>query len=117
MYHLIDNLQNDKGDALVGYYVKLKVPGGAYAPLFADESSTPILSVSGIADTAITDANGQFDCYVADGSYDIEFFDFSDITQRVRAISYVPMYGRDVIQNDGTWGVGAVTYDDGAWTV
>jgi hypothetical protein len=93
MYHLIDNFTNTKGDALVGYYVKLKVPGGAYATLFADVSSTPIVSVSGIADTAITDANGQFSIYVVDGDYDIEFFDSADVTQRVRTINSVPMYG------------------------
>lgn len=95
MYHLIDNFTNTKGDALVGYYVKLKVPGGAYATLFADVSSTPIISVSGVADTAITDAIGQFSLYVADGSYDIEFFDAADPTQRVRTISSVPMFGFD----------------------
>lgn len=92
MYHLVNNYQDKSGNALAGYYVKLKVPGGAYAPLFADESSTPIVAVSGVADTAVTNANGLFDLYVADGTYDVEFYDRAEPTRRISTVPGVPMF-------------------------
>lgn len=105
MFHLVDNLQDKSGNALAGYYVKLKVPGGAYATLYADTSRTPILSVSGIANTAITDANGRYDMYVDDGTYDVEFFDKNDVNQRILTVSAVPLLATTFIQS----GTGATT--------
>lgn len=93
MFHLVDNFQDKSGNALAGYYVKLKVPGGAYATIYADANETPIVSASGVADTAVTDENGVFDLYVDDGDYDIEFFDKNDINQRIRTVSSKPLYG------------------------
>lgn len=104
MFHLVDNLQDKSGNALAGYYVKLKVPGGAYATLYADTSRTPILSVSGVANTAVTDANGRYDLYVDDGTYDVEFFDKNDINQRILTVSSVPLLATTFLQS----GTGAV---------
>lgn len=92
MYHLVNNLTNKSGDALVGYFVKLKDADGNYATLYSDTNSTPIATVSGIANAGITDSTGMYDIYVADGTYDVEFFDKSDITQLVTRIPAVPMF-------------------------
>lgn len=98
MYHLVNNLTNKSGDALVGYYVKLKDADGNYATLFSDENETPIATVSGAANAGITDSNGMYDIYVADGTYDIEFFDKNDITLLVSRIPAVPMFSNTSVE-------------------
>lgn len=116
MFHLVDNLQDKSGNALAGYYVKLKVPGGAYATLYADTSRTPILSVSGVANTAVTDANGRYDLYVDDGTYDLEFFDKNDINQRILTVSAVPLLATTFVQS-GTGAVSRTVQDKARETV
>lgn len=98
MYHLVNNLTNKAGDALVGYFVKLKDADGNYATLFSDTNSTPIATVSGLANAAKTDANGMYDLYVEDGDYDIEFFDKDDSSLLVTRIPSVPMYSNTSVE-------------------
>lgn len=93
MYHLVNNLADTLGNALAGYYVKLKKADGTYAALYANSEGTPIADVSGVANTAKTDADGMYDFYVDDGDYDVEFYDKDDITSRLKTIPGVPMYG------------------------
>lgn len=95
MYHYVNNLQTRAGDALVGYYVKLKDSNGNYATLYADENSTPIISVSGVANAAKTDEEGMYDLWVADSIYDVEFFDTDELTTLVRRLPGVPLFGLD----------------------
>lgn len=80
MYHLVGNFQNKSGDALAGYFVKLKDSDGAYASLYSDINGTPISTVSGVTNSAITDSTGTYDLWVADGEYDVEFYDKNDAT-------------------------------------
>lgn len=117
MYHLVSNLTNKGGDALVGYYVKLKDSEGAYATLYSDANSTPISTVSGVADAAVTDDEGMYDIYVADGDYDIEFFDKNDISLLLRRIPSVPMYSNTSVEaaKDATLAdLASTTADKGA---
>ena len=95
MYHLVNNLQTRSGDALIGYFVRLKDQNGVYATLYCDENSTPIIAVSGIADTAVTDSEGMYDIYVEDGLYDIEFFDKNSSDTLVDRHPAVPMFSYD----------------------
>jgi hypothetical protein len=96
LYHYVETLTNDAGDKLVGYYVKLKDSDlGTYATLYSDISETPIITVSGIADTIVTDETGLIDGYVADGVYDVEIYDANDANLLLRSIAAIPMFGFD----------------------
>jgi hypothetical protein len=87
MYHLVNNFQNGTGDALANYRVRLKDADGNYATLYSDSSGTPIVAVSGVANAMVTDSAGQFECYVASGSYDVEFYDSNEgFRKRVRDV-------------------------------
>lgn len=76
MYHFYDVVINDNtGVPLTGVIIRLYTSAGVLVPLFADEAgTTPIEAVSGIANAAVTDGDGNYDFYVADGKYDIRFF-------------------------------------------
>jgi hypothetical protein len=93
MFHLVDNLQTKAGDALVGYFVKLKNSEGVYATLYSDENRTPIVNTSGVADAAKSDDKGVFDLYVDDGIYDREVFDKDDSTLLVTRTAALPLLG------------------------
>jgi hypothetical protein len=95
LYHLVNSLTNDAGDALVGYYVRLRsIATGSVATIYADPDFRPIENVSGVENAARTDSNGLYSIYVADGSYDIEFYDRNDVLLLLRIVSDVPMFGR-----------------------
>lgn len=102
MFQLIDTITNERGDALPGYYVKLKNSGGTYAPLYSDASGTPIIASSGVADAALGDAFGTVSLFVDDGTYTIEIFD-TDATTLRRAISGVQMLGYQEATNSQIW--------------
>jgi hypothetical protein len=54
MFHFFDAIQNTKGDALIGYYVRaIDTSDGSTVSIYADTSLTPIVSVSGVADAAL----------------------------------------------------------------
>lgn len=119
MYHLVGNFQNKSGDALAGYFVKLKDAGGAYVTLYSDTSLTPIATVSGITNTAVTDATGLYDLYVAEGSYDVEFYDKSNSALLLSRTPSVPMFGAgeyiDGAAGDYNEGAGTGTDDTTAF--
>lgn len=69
---------NRSGDALPGYYVRLFDSTGAQITLYADESLTPIASVSGMADAAVTNENGMAAFWHESGIYDIRYYDTND---------------------------------------
>lgn len=90
MFHAVNNVTNERGDGLASYRIKLKVPGGAYTPLYSDESGTPIIGVSGIADTAVTDENGLYDFWVDEEEYDLEVYDDSgDFVRRFEKLGFI----------------------------
>lgn len=76
MYHFYDVVINEKtGVPLSNVIIRIYDDAGVIVPLFADENgSTPIEAVSGLANAAVTDNGGNYDFYVADGTYDIRFF-------------------------------------------
>lgn len=92
MYHLLETLTNDKGDSLVGYYVKLRDSSGAYATLASDTNGTPIINVSGVADAALSDEFGMVSLYVANGIYTLDVLG-RDAATPLRSIPDMPMYG------------------------
>ncbi|MXO72864.1 beta strand repeat-containing protein [Alteraurantiacibacter buctensis] len=95
LYHLVNTLTNDAGDALVGYFVRLlDSTTGLPATLYADKDGTnPIEDVSGATNAAKTDETGLYSIYVEDGAYDIVFYDKNDINIDLRTIPDVPMFG------------------------
>ena len=76
MYHFYDVVINDNtGVPLSGVIIRIYTTSGVLVPLFADEAgTTPIEAVSGIPDAAVTDGDGNYDFYIADGKYDMRFF-------------------------------------------
>lgn len=76
MYHFYDVVINDStGVPLSGVIIRIYTKAGVLVPLFADEAgTTPIEAVSGISDAAVTDGDGNYDFYIADGKYDMRFF-------------------------------------------
>lgn len=76
MYHFYDVVINDKtGVPLGGVIVRVYDDAGSIVPLYADENgAVPIEAVSGLANAAVTDDAGNYNFYVSDGTYDIQFF-------------------------------------------
>lgn len=74
MFKYFNNLVNQRGDALVGYQVRLTAEGSdTTVPIFADNNGTPIASVSGIANVAFTDDVGNYSFFVEPGTYNLIF--------------------------------------------
>ena len=74
MYKFFDRLSTDDGKALPGYQVRIMTTEPEVAvDIFADESGTPIESVSGVANAAITDNGGNYQFFVEPGTYNIVF--------------------------------------------
>src|SRR5690242_918725 len=81
MFHYVNAIQNTKGDALIGYYVKAVNPAtGEVVAIFADENQTPIESVSGVENAAEVNSDGNASFYIADGEYHIDVYATDAIT-------------------------------------
>jgi hypothetical protein len=95
MFHYFDTITNTRGDSLAGWQVECVQlsDGSTVVPIFADENSTPISSISGIANRAVTDENGNFDFFVPSGTYSLRIYNSSGVFQRTQR--YLPMYGED----------------------
>lgn len=78
MYKYYDALLNRSGDALAGHFVRLFDAGGSPVDIYADESLTPIISESGVANAAKSDDDGMVRFYVPSGEYDIRLYDATD---------------------------------------
>lgn len=101
MHHFFEAITNNKGDALTGYYVRvLDQTSGNPVTIYADISLTPIISVSGVANAAKVDADGNVDFYVAVGNYDLAIY-ATDSTTLVHTVRDVAM------NNDVDTGVAA----------
>lgn len=97
MFHYVNAITNTKGDALVGYYVKaIDKTTGSVVPIYADESSTPIISVSGVANAAQVDGDGNASFYTASGEYHLNIY-AADGTTFVKQIPNIPMVNQDDI--------------------
>lgn len=89
MYHYFNTFTNTSGDSLAGYRVRLTDLSGNAVTIYADENETPISSVSGVANAAVTDADGNYSIFVEPGTYNLNFSDANDAL--VKAVRYVPM--------------------------
>jgi hypothetical protein len=91
MYHFFQAITNTSGDSLVGYYGRvIDTTSGAVVPIFADDASTPIITVSGVTNTAKTDSVGNMSLFVALGVYHLDIYG-SDATTFLYRVSNVPM--------------------------
>jgi hypothetical protein len=83
LYHFTDVVQSASGAALVGWRVQIVTPNtDTVVPIYSDISSTPIITASGIANTAVSDAAGNYGFYVPEGAYDIMFYNSAGVFQR-----------------------------------
>lgn len=91
MYHFYDVVINDNtGVPLSGVIIRIYTTAGVLVPLFADEAgTTPIEAVSGIPDAAVTDGDGNYDFYIADGKYDMRFFQGDAVLKVLKNIQMV----------------------------
>lgn len=78
MYYYYNALQTKSGDILPDYLVRLLDASGNEVDIFADNSGTPIVSVSGVANAAKADALGMVRFWVPNGTYDIAIYDTTD---------------------------------------
>lgn len=79
MFKYTNAFTNRSGDSLPGYFARLYDSDGNPVDIFADANGTPISTVSGVANAALSDENGMFRWYVANGAYDIRFYDANDV--------------------------------------
>lgn len=98
MYKYVNAFTNRSGDSLPGYFARLYDSTGTEVDIFADNSGTPISTVSGVSNAALSDDNGMFRWYVANGIYDIKFYDANDTF--VTSESGVPMYDSGAVLDD-----------------
>ena len=95
MFHWFGVVQNTRGDALANWQVGLvEVDTQNVVPIFADENSTPIATVSGVANRAVADLEGNYDFYVPSGTYTLRFFNSAGEFQRDQR--FVAMFGADI---------------------
>jgi hypothetical protein len=90
MFYYYNALQTKSGDILPDYLVRLLDASGNEVEIFADNSGTPIVSVSGVANAAKADDLGMVRFWVPNGTYDIAIYDTTD-TFKGREEG-VPMY-------------------------
>lgn len=94
MFHWFGVVTNTRGDALPGWQVGLvQVGTETVVPIFSDENSTPIINVSGVANRAVADDNGNYDFFVPSGTYTLQFYNPSGVFQRQQR--FVAMFGAD----------------------
>lgn len=98
MFKYTNAFTNRSGDSLPGYFARLYDSGGNLVSIYADASETPISTVSGVANAALSDENGMFRWYVANGTYDIRFYDANDVFVSVE--TGVPMVDADALTTD-----------------
>lgn len=105
MFKYTNALTNRSGDALPGYFARLYDSGGNLVSIYADANETPISTVSGVANAALSDENGMFRWYVANGAYDIVFSDANN--QFVSREIGVPMFEASGVYDDLSASTGA----------
>lgn len=92
MFHYFGTAATTKGDSLPGWQVEcVNLTDGSTVSIYADENETAIETVSGIADRAVSDAEGNYDFFVNEGTYSLRFYDATGTFRRVQR--YLPMYG------------------------
>lgn len=76
MFHHYDVVVNaTTGVPVDGAMIRaFNVADDSLADIYADESGTPIVTVSGIANAALSDGDGNYDFYINDGFYNLRFY-------------------------------------------
>lgn len=105
MFKYYNAFTNTKGDSLPGYYARVFDAAGNQINLFADLSGTPISTVSGVVNAALSDDNGMYRWYCANGTYDIRFYDVNDVFVSVEI--GVPMFEASGVYDDLSASTGA----------
>jgi hypothetical protein len=95
MFRWFGTVTNTRGDSLPGWQVECVEVGDGQTvvPIFADENGTPIASVSGVANRAVADGEGNYGFFVPSGTYSLRFYNPAGVFQRLQR--YLPMYGAD----------------------
>lgn len=89
MYHHYDVALNSKGGPTADVIIRaFNVADDSIADLFSDESGTPIESVSGIANAAKSNAEGNYDFFIADGFYNLRFYIGDALVQTIRNVQF-----------------------------
>jgi hypothetical protein len=91
MFHYVNAITNTRGDALTGFFVRaIDTASGSTVSIFADQNSTPIQAVSGVANAAQVDSDGNASFYVDSGEYHLDIY-ATDSTTFVKRIENIPM--------------------------
>lgn len=87
MFHHYDVTLNSKGGPTADVIIRaFNLVDDSIADIFADENGTPIESVSGIANAAKSNADGNYDFYIADGFYNLRFYIGDALVQTIRNV-------------------------------
>jgi len=98
--HYFQAITNRTGDSLVGYFVRvINTVSGNTVPLYADLNGTPIVTVSGAADMAKTDENGNVSFYNDAGTYHLDIYQ-PDATTFILRVPNVAMQSGQGPQGD-----------------
>lgn len=91
MFHFFEAIQNTKGDALIGYYVKaVDRDTGDVIDIYADNNATPIVSVSAVDNACLVDSDGDASFYVSVGTYHLDIY-ATDAVTFIRRVNDWPM--------------------------
>jgi hypothetical protein len=91
MFHFFEAIQNTKGDALIGYYVKaVDRDTGDVIDIYADNNATPIVSVSAVDNACLVDNDGDASFYVTAGTYHVDIY-ATDAVTFIRRVNDWPM--------------------------
>jgi hypothetical protein len=100
MFHYFNAITNTKGDALIGYYAKaVDTTTGSVVDIFADGNSTPIVSVSEVANAAKVDENGNASFWIAGGEYHLDIY-ATDAVTLIERVEFVPMSSGTDVRED-----------------
>lgn len=89
MFHHYDVALNSKGGPTADVIIRaFNVADDSIADMFADESSTPIESLSGIPNAAKSRSDGNYDFFIADGFYNLRFYIGDALIQSIRNVQF-----------------------------
>ena len=91
-YHAFGTITDTKGNAKPGWFVECVVlDTTTVVPIYADENETAIVTLSGVANRAKSDADGNYDLFVEAGTYSLRFYDEAGVLKRIQR--YMTMDG------------------------